>query len=177
VCGTKGVAEGRPCYGRHHDRYTFVDSRSLAWRAGSLLEPAGIPAASLLPRTTSCPGIPAPGTGARFLSPAGSEAGAHHHGVPLEPRGSIDVCQDPTYSLYMKPVQVMLDERLLEELDATEEVAREGRSAVLRRALEDYLRRRRLVTIRERYERAYGAEPGLGEDFVGWTEEGTWPEE
>jgi metal-responsive CopG/Arc/MetJ family transcriptional regulator len=77
----------------------------------------------------------------------------------------------------MKPVQVMLDERLLEELDSTEEVAREGRSAVLRRALAEYLRRRRLLTIRERYERAYGAEPGLGEDFDGWVEEGTWPEE
>lgn len=70
----------------------------------------------------------------------------------------------------------MLDERLLEELDATEEVTREGRSAVLRRALEEYLRRRRLLTIRERYEQAYGCEPGLGDEFAGWAEEGAWPD-
>lgn len=77
----------------------------------------------------------------------------------------------------MKAVQVMLDERLLEELDATEEVSREGRSAVLRRALEEYLRRRRLLTIREQYQQAYGSEPGLGEDFEGWSQEGAWPQE
>ena len=40
----------------------------------------------------------------------------------------------------MKAIQVMLDERLLEKLDATDEVQHEGRSAVLRRAVEAYLR-------------------------------------
>jgi len=75
----------------------------------------------------------------------------------------------------MKPVQVMLDEALLERLDATEEVRRDGRSAVVRRALADYLRRRRSMEIRERYERAYATEDGLGEELAGWEEEGAWP--
>lgn len=75
----------------------------------------------------------------------------------------------------MKAVQVMLDEDLLQELDATEEVAREGRSAVLRRVLEEYLRRRRRERVRERYEEAYSSESGLGDDFEGWAEEGVWP--
>jgi metal-responsive CopG/Arc/MetJ family transcriptional regulator len=39
----------------------------------------------------------------------------------------------------MKPVQIMLDEELLRRLDATPEVEREGRSAVVRRAVAEYL--------------------------------------
>jgi len=69
----------------------------------------------------------------------------------------------------------MLDERLLRELDDTDEVRREGRSAVLRRALADYLRRRRQRQIAEGYERAYEDEPGLGSDWASWEEQGTWP--
>ena len=77
----------------------------------------------------------------------------------------------------MKAIQVSFDETLLEALDATEEVRRDGRSAVLRRAVEEYLRRKRRYTIAERYERAYGSNPGLGEEFAGWEDEGQWPDE
>jgi len=37
----------------------------------------------------------------------------------------------------MKVIQITFDERSLKELDATEEVRRDGRSAVLRRAVRD----------------------------------------
>lgn len=77
----------------------------------------------------------------------------------------------------MKAVQVMLDEELLRELDATEEVRREGRSAVLRRAAKDYLARRRREQVRERYRKAYGREGGLGKEFEGWEKQGSWPDE
>jgi len=83
---------------------------------------------------------------------------------------------DSTYYIHMKPVQVMFDERLLARLDATEEVCRDGRSAVLRRATEEYLRRRRRGEIDEAYRRAYADEPGLGDEFAGWADEGAWPE-
>lgn len=75
----------------------------------------------------------------------------------------------------MKAVQVILDEALLRELDATEEVKREGRSAVLRRAAAEYLKRRRRRAIREQYQRGYGAKGGLGAEFEGWEGEGAWP--
>lgn len=75
----------------------------------------------------------------------------------------------------MKAVQVMMDEGLLEALDATEEVRRDGRSAVLRRAATDYLSRLRNQEIRERYRRAYAGENDLGAEYAGWEEEGTWP--
>jgi metal-responsive CopG/Arc/MetJ family transcriptional regulator len=77
----------------------------------------------------------------------------------------------------MKAIQIMLDEKLLQELDATEEVQREGRSAVLRRALGEYLSRRRKQQIRERYRRAYASDEGLAPEFDGWANEGTWPDE
>ena len=42
----------------------------------------------------------------------------------------------------MKPIQVMFDEKLLAHLDADDEVRKDGRSAVMRRAVADYLRRK-----------------------------------
>ncbi len=76
----------------------------------------------------------------------------------------------------MRAIQITLDDALLARLDADEEVRREGRSAVLRRAADEYLRRRRKRAIVDQYARAYGASPGLGVEFSGWEGEGTWPE-
>ncbi len=81
------------------------------------------------------------------------------------------------YTIHMKAIQIMMDTDLLADLDATEEVRREGRSAVLRLATAEYLKRRRSAEIRERYRRAYGADVGLGPEYAGWEEQGTWPEE
>jgi len=80
------------------------------------------------------------------------------------------------YSMCMKAIQITLDENLLKRLDADEEVRRDGRSAVLRRAALEYLGRRRKRAIAEQYERAYGRNPGLGDDFSAWPDEGVWPE-
>ena len=77
----------------------------------------------------------------------------------------------------MKPIQVMIDPELLTELDAMDEVRREGRSAVLRRAISEYLERRRRYQIREGYRKAYGAGGGLGGEYEGWEEQGSWPDE
>ena len=78
--------------------------------------------------------------------------------------------------MYMKAIQVTLDEELLAKLDADDEVRRDGRSAVLRRAAEEYLRRRRKRAVADQYANAYGAKPSLGTEFDGWQEEGSWPE-
>ncbi|HVR29655.1 MAG TPA: ribbon-helix-helix protein, CopG family [Thermoanaerobaculia bacterium] len=76
----------------------------------------------------------------------------------------------------MKAIQITIDEELLTELDASEEVRREGRSAVLRKAAAEYLARRRRSEIAEGYARAYGEAPGLGEELAGWEDQGRWPE-
>lgn len=76
----------------------------------------------------------------------------------------------------MKVIQVSVDEELLARLDADEEVRRDGRSAVLRRAADEYLRRRRKRAIAAQYAAGYKATSGLGREFSGWEDEGAWPE-
>ena len=75
----------------------------------------------------------------------------------------------------MKPIQVLFDEDLLRRLDADSEVKRSGRSAVLRRAAAAYLRRKRSERIAEAYRRGY-KDGGLGAEFQGWEDQGSWPE-
>jgi metal-responsive CopG/Arc/MetJ family transcriptional regulator len=77
----------------------------------------------------------------------------------------------------MKPVQVLIDEELLAELDADDLVQREGRSAVLRQAVRDYLKRRRRQAIARQYREAYADGAGLGDEFEGWEKQGEWPPE
>ncbi len=77
----------------------------------------------------------------------------------------------------MKPVQVMFDERLLAKLDADEDVRKQGRSAVLRRIVDNYLRRKTEAAIDARYRKGYADGKGLGPGFEGWEEEGVWPTE
>lgn len=76
----------------------------------------------------------------------------------------------------MKAIQISMDEALLARLDADEEVKRDGRSAVFRRAVSEYLRNRRDNEIREGYRAAYGQSPGLGKEFDGWESQGSWPD-
>ena len=77
----------------------------------------------------------------------------------------------------MKAIQVMFDESLLRSLDSDEEVQKLGRSAVLRRATAEYLRRAKSRRIADSYRRAYGRGEALGEEFDGWEKLGVWPEE
>jgi len=76
----------------------------------------------------------------------------------------------------MKSIQVMFDEPLLVRLDADEEVKRDGRSAVLRRAAAAYLKLNRARTTAEAYRRAYGSGKGPSDELSGWADEGAWPE-
>jgi metal-responsive CopG/Arc/MetJ family transcriptional regulator len=76
----------------------------------------------------------------------------------------------------MKAIQISFDERLLARLDGDEEVKRDGRSAVLRRAVAQYLERKRRRAIADAYRRGYGKHPAEAE-FGAWAEEAAWPEE
>jgi len=79
--------------------------------------------------------------------------------------------------LYVKSIQITLDEALLARLDQDDEVKRDGRSAVMRRAADLYLRKRKARDVAEAYRRAYGDQRGLAAEFDGWEEEGVWPVE
>lgn len=76
--------------------------------------------------------------------------------------------------MYMKPIQVMFDEGLLSALDADEEVQERGRSAVLREAAAEYLRKRRRDRISRRYQEAYAG--GVTDELQAWADEARWPE-
>jgi metal-responsive CopG/Arc/MetJ family transcriptional regulator len=78
--------------------------------------------------------------------------------------------------VYMKAIQVSFDEELLHRLDADQEVRRDGRSAVLRRAAAAYLRRKRRAQIADAYRRGYGEPGDAGSEFEGWEDEGVWPQ-
>ena len=76
--------------------------------------------------------------------------------------------------MYTKAMQITVDENLLAELDESDEVKRDGRSAVMRRAVAEYLERRRRRAISDRYRRAYAENGGLGEEYAGWEKPGGW---
>ncbi len=77
----------------------------------------------------------------------------------------------------MKAIQITFDEQLLARLDASEDVKRDGRSAVLRRATAEYLARRTRHSIAERYRNAYGNDDTPIDELAGWEDEGRWPDE
>ena len=77
----------------------------------------------------------------------------------------------------MKAIQVSIDEDLLSALDADEEVRREGRSAVLRRAAAEYFRRKRAEEIARRYRVGYARGVTAADQLRGWADQGTWPQD
>ena len=78
----------------------------------------------------------------------------------------------------MKAIQITFDEQLLETLDRDEEVKQNGRSAVIRRAVTDYLRKKHREAIAEAYQRGYGKHPADSDpDLSSWADQGTWPDE
>lgn len=75
----------------------------------------------------------------------------------------------------MKPIQVTIDDALLDRLDRDPEVAARGRSAVVRDAVAAYLAKRRGRAIADAYRKGYAG--GSAADLAGWADEGAWPDE
>lgn len=69
----------------------------------------------------------------------------------------------------MKRLQIMVNEALLERLDSDEEVRRDGRSAVIRRAIAEHLGRCRKREFAESYRRGYAS--GVSEELAEWVGE------
>jgi metal-responsive CopG/Arc/MetJ family transcriptional regulator len=77
----------------------------------------------------------------------------------------------------MKAIQFTIDEALLRRVDADRETKTVGRSAFLRRAIAEYLRRKRAGEIRDAYRRGYAEHPPGGGEFAAAPEALAWPEE
>ena len=81
------------------------------------------------------------------------------------------------YCPIMKAIQITFDEALLERLDRHPAVRERGRSAVLREAAVEYLKRREAEEIAQRYRAGYRDTTALDEELGGWSDEGAWPED
>ena len=75
----------------------------------------------------------------------------------------------------MKAIRVTFDESLLERLDSHPAVKQRGRSAILREAAIDYLRKQERAEIDRLYGEAYGEKNSVEAELQGWDEEGVWP--
>ena len=58
-----------------------------------------------------------------------------------------------------------------------QEVKKKGRSAVMRRAVEEHLGRRRRWAITESYREAYREGAGISDEFTGWEDQSERPGE
>jgi len=81
-----------------------------------------------------------------------------------------------------RSVQISLDEALLKAIDRRPETKRDGRSAVIKRALRLYLEHSERESIDESYARGYGkktvgAKSGSGTEFDSMLSEQAWPDD
>jgi metal-responsive CopG/Arc/MetJ family transcriptional regulator len=77
----------------------------------------------------------------------------------------------------MEIVQIVLDKKLLQAADQAAKRTRRNRSALVRDALREHLRRLELRASEERDRHGYSLQPHGDAEARGWESEGTWPEE
>jgi metal-responsive CopG/Arc/MetJ family transcriptional regulator len=77
----------------------------------------------------------------------------------------------------MQIVQIVLDKKLLRAADRAAKRSRQNRSALVRDALREYLRRLELRASEERDREGYSREAQADAEARGWESEATWPEE
>jgi metal-responsive CopG/Arc/MetJ family transcriptional regulator len=75
----------------------------------------------------------------------------------------------------MKPIQVVMDEELLREVDREAKRAKTKRSALIREAIREHLKRRRVRELEERHRAGYERHPPV--EFDAWDQVAAWPKE
>src|SRR2546427_9865321 len=77
----------------------------------------------------------------------------------------------------MQIVQIVLDKKLLHAADQAAKRTRRNRSALVRDALREHLRRLELRASEERDRQGYSRQSQADAEARGWESEATWPEE
>lgn len=77
----------------------------------------------------------------------------------------------------MQTIQVVLDEKLLHAADFAAQRKHVNRSALIRQALAEHLRRFQIAELEERDRRGYEASPQQEDEHVAWEAAATWPED
>jgi len=78
---------------------------------------------------------------------------------------------------HMRIVQIVLDNKLLHAADQAAKRTRQNRSALVREALREYLRRLELRASEVRDRQGYSRQSPADAEARGWESEATWPEE
>ncbi len=77
----------------------------------------------------------------------------------------------------METIQVVLDKKLLQATDQAARRTRRNRSALVRDALREHLRRLELRAREEQDRRGYETRPQRADESSAWEEEAAWPAE
>jgi metal-responsive CopG/Arc/MetJ family transcriptional regulator len=77
----------------------------------------------------------------------------------------------------MKIVQIVLDKKLLNAADQAAKRTRRNRSALMRDALREHLRRLELRASEERDRQGYSRQPQADAETKAWESEAAWPGE
>ncbi len=77
----------------------------------------------------------------------------------------------------METVQIVLDTKLLRAADQAARRAKQNRSAMVREALREHLRRLEVRTLEERDREGYSRQPQAQDESRLWEAESAWPEE
>ena len=76
----------------------------------------------------------------------------------------------------METIQVMLDTKLLKATDLAAMRQKVNRSALIRHALQQHLKRLRELELEAQDRRGYPAQPQREEEFRVWEDAAAWPE-
>jgi metal-responsive CopG/Arc/MetJ family transcriptional regulator len=76
----------------------------------------------------------------------------------------------------METIQVVLDTKLLKATDLAAKRQKVNRSALIRHALQQHLKRLHELELEERDRRGYLAKPQRQEEFSIWEDAAAWPE-
>ena len=76
----------------------------------------------------------------------------------------------------METIQVVLDTKLLKATDFAAKRHKVNRSALIRQALQQHLKRLHELELEERDRRGYLAQPQREEEFRAWEDAAAWPE-
>jgi metal-responsive CopG/Arc/MetJ family transcriptional regulator len=77
----------------------------------------------------------------------------------------------------METVQIVLDKELLRATDQAALRTRRNRSALVRDALREHLRRLAVRDMEERDREGFSSQPSLRDESLAWEEEAAWPAE
>jgi len=75
----------------------------------------------------------------------------------------------------METIQIVLDAKLLKAADLAAKRQKVNRSALIRHALQDHLKRLQQLDLEERDRRGYLAQPQRSEEFRVWEDAAYWP--